>query len=141
MKGGPRTNRCFAIEGLLLRRDGQGAIGGLDADYRRDNRRLKARIGRAEVLADRLRVQASRDLLRCADCEGVASSFLKSSRFEFVFEGFQLGLGGLDDGIDPAEFIGKSGVGKVVEAGCGRGNAEGSHGGTYLSLRLGLLRW
>ena len=41
------------------------------------------------------------------DRECIASSLLEASRFEFVFEKFQFGLGGLHDGIDAAEFVGK----------------------------------
>ena len=86
-----------------VRRDRQRVVGRLDPDHGRDDGDLEARIGRTEIVAHGLCVEASGDLFGRRHHEGVTGGRQKPAGLEFLLERLQFGLGGFGDGIDAAE--------------------------------------
>jgi hypothetical protein len=108
------------------------ALDGLDADDRRDARRLKFPPGVAEEGLHSGCVEPAADLIRSRDGEVLTSGGEDAAVFEFVLQRLALGFGALEDRIRVADCVSEGFVGQIVKAGCGRQICSLAHGSTLL---------
>jgi hypothetical protein len=65
-------------------------------------------------------MESSGDLFGSRDGEEIACGLLQTAGPELSLERLELVFGGFADGVDAADLIGESSVGKIAEARCGR---------------------